>query len=397
MDYPADLSFLFVNPTRVVYGAGSSGEVGVELGALGCRRALVVTDRFLEQKTDIVAKVVKSLGAACAVVFSDVPADSGVHTVNAGAELGRANGADSIVSIGGGSVIDTAKGIAILLTEGGSLLDHQGFQLLTRRQTPHICVPTTAGTGSEVTYFAIIKDHERKRKLSFGDYHIIPDVAILDPTLTVGLPPVLTAATGLDAFSHGYEALTSALREPISDALGLHAIRLIRKFLPIAVKNGADIGARGQMLIAATIAGAAFSNAQVGLCHAIAHVVGARHGVHHGLANAIAMPHVIRFNNDVVPDRHRLVAEAMGVDVRGLSDEAAGIRAAEAVSAFVREVGLPLTFREAGVPESDLAACAEMALSDGAIVQNAKPVLDPRDVLGVLTAAWSGAPAAGSV
>jgi alcohol dehydrogenase class IV len=389
MDYPSDLSFLFTSPTKVVFGAGASADVGLELAALGCAKALIVTDGFLH-KTEIVAKIVASLGRACAGIFSDVPPDSGVHTVNAGAELGRARGADSIVSIGGGSVIDTAKGIAILLTEGGSLLDHQGFQLLTRRQTPHICIPTTAGTGSEVTYFAIIKDHERKRKLSFGDYHIIPDVAILDPNLTVGLPPVLTAATGLDAFSHGYEALTSALREPMSDALGLHAIRLIRRFLPIAVKNGADMAARGQMLIAATLAGAAFSNSQVGLLHAIAHVVGARHGVHHGLANAIAMPHVIRYNNDVVADRHRLVAEAMGVDVRGVSDEAAGRKAAEAVSAFVAEVGLPRSFRETGVPQDDLEACAEMTLSDGAIVQNPKPVTDSADVLGVLKAAWSG-------
>ena len=218
-------------------------------------------------------------------------------------------------------------------------------------------------------------------------------MAILDPNLTVGLPAFLTAATGLDALSHGYRGADLRQREPISDALGLHAIRLIRRHLPTAVKNGADIGARGQMLIAATLAGAAFSNSQVGLLHAIAHVVGARHGVHHGLANAIAMPHVMRYNNDVVADRHRLVAEAMGVDVRAMSDEAAGGKAAEAVSAFVGEVGLLRTFREAGVPEDDLAACAEMTLSDGAIVQNPKPVTNAADVLRVLKAAWSGKPA----
>jgi len=390
MEYPADLSFLFMNPTRVVYGAGSSAEVAPELTGLGCRRALVVTDKVLAAKADIVGKITRALGPACAGVFSDVPADSGVHTVNAGAELGRAQGADSIVSVGGGSVIDTAKGIAILLTEGGSLLDYQGFQLLSRRQTPHISIPTTAGTGSEVTYFALVKDHENRRKIIFGDHHIIPDVAILDPNLTVGLPPLLTAATGLDAFSHGLEALTSAQREPMSDALGLHAIRLIRRFLPLAVKNGVDLAARGQTLIAAALAGAAFSNAQVGLLHAIAHVVGARHGVHHGTAIAIAMPHVVRYNNDVVADRHRLAAEAMGVDVRGMSDEAAGVRAAESMSAFVREVGLPGTFREVGVPREDLAACAELAMSDGAIVYNAKPVAAPSDVLRVLSAAWSG-------
>lgn len=392
MEYASDLSFLFTSPTKVVFGAGSSGDVGVELRGLGCARALIVTDRFLNERTDIVRRIVKSLGDACAGIFCDVPADSGVHVVNAGAELGRARGADSIVSVGGGSVIDTAKGIAILLKEGGSLLDYQGFQVLTRHQTPHISIPTTAGTGSEVTYFALIKDHETRRKLIFGDHHIIPDIAILDPNLTIGLPPVLTAATGLDAFSHGFEALTSAQREPISDALGLHAIRLTRKHLPLAVKNGADLAARGQMLIAAALAGAAFSNAQAGLLHAIAHVVGARHGLHHGTAIAIAMPHVTRFNNEAVADRHRLVAEEMGADVRGMSDEAAGLKAADAISAFVREVGLPLSLREAGVPESDLAACAELALSDGSIVYNARPVLEAAEVLGVLTAAWRGAP-----
>lgn len=390
MEYPADLSFLFMNPTRVVYGVGSSAEVAPELAGLGCRKALVVTDALLAGKADVVGKITKTLGPACAGVFSDVPADSGLHVVNVGAELGRSLGADSIVSVGGGSVIDTAKGIAILLKEGGSLQDYQGFQLLSRRQTPHISVPTTAGTGSEVTYFALVKDHENRRKLIFGDHHIIPDVAILDPELTVGLPASLTAATGLDAFSHGLEALTSAQREPMSDALGLHAIRLIRRFLPLAVKDGTDLSARGQMLIAAALAGAAFSNAQVGLLHAIAHVVGARHRVHHGTAIAIAMPHVVRYNNDVVADRHRLAAEAMGVDVRGMSDEAAGIRTAEAISAFVREVGLPRTFQEVGVPREDLAACAELAMSDGAIVYNAKPVAGPAEVLGVLSTAWSG-------
>jgi aldehyde dehydrogenase (NAD+) len=390
MDYSSDLAFLFYSPTRVVFGEGSSADVGVELASLGCRHALLVTDRFLLEHTDTVKKIERALGGACAGVFCDVPADSGVHVIDAAAELGRARGADGIVSVGGGSVIDTAKGVAILLREGGSLLDYQGFQLLSRPQTPHVCVPTTAGTGSEVTYFAVVKDHEKKRKLIFGDHHIIPNVAILDPALTVGLPPLLTAATGLDAFSHGLEALTSAQRAPISDALGLHAIRLITAALPTAVTNGGDMAARGQMLVAATLGGAAFSNAQVGLVHAIAHVVGARHGVHHGMANSIAMPHVIRFNNDTVAGRYRMVAEAMGVDVRGMSDEAGGQRAADAIADFSRSVGLPGSFREVGVPESDLPACAEAALSDGAIVYNAKPVTDAGEVLGVLKKAWAG-------
>lgn len=390
MSYPADLSFLFTAPTRIVFGAGSVTDIGVELRGLGRSRALVVTDAHLREKTDVVERVGRSLGSLCAGIYSDVPSDSGVHVVDAGARFGRECGADSIVSVGGGSVIDTAKGIAILLTEGGSLLDYQGFQVLERKQTVHVAVPTTAGTGSEVTYVAVIKDHENKRKLLFADHHIIPDVAILDPELTTGLSPFLTAATGLDAFAHGLEALTSAQREPIADALGLHAIRLVRANLPDAVKDGADVASRGQMLIAATMAGAAFSNAQVGLIHAIAHVVGGRHGVHHGVANAVVMPHAMRFNNVAVAARHRLVAEAMGMEVRGMSDEAAGLAAADAVELFTREVGLPASLRDLGVPESDLVACAEMAMYDGSIVYNAVPVSDPAEVLEVIRAAWRG-------
>lgn len=391
MEYPPDLSFLFTAPTRIVFGAGAASEIAVELQGLGRTRALLVTDPFLREKTDVVRRIEKSLGKACAGVFSDVPADSGVHVVNAGASAGRECGADCIVSVGGGSVMDTAKGIAILLTEGGSLMDYQGFQVLSRRQTPHVAVPTTAGTGSEITYVAVIKDHQSRRKLLFADHHIIPDVAILDPRLTVGLSPRLTAATGLDALSHGLEAVTSAQRQPIADAMGLHAIRLVRGFLPRAVKDGADLAARGQMLAAATLGGAAFSNAQVGLVHALAHVVGARHGVHHGVANAVLMPHVMRFNNAAAADRHRAVAEAMGMDVRGMSDEAAGLAAAQGVQVLAREVGLPGSFRELGVPETDLAACAEMAMSDGSIVYNAVTVSDSSSALAVLRAAWQGA------
>jgi alcohol dehydrogenase class IV len=390
MDYPDDLSFLFYSPTRVVFGKNSSSDVGVELQNLGCSRAVMVTDPFLYEKTEVVKKIERFLGSLCVGVFHDVPYDSGVHTINAGAEFARSRGADSLISVGGGSAIDTTKGMAILLKEGGSLLDYQGFQVLSRPQTPHVCIPTTAGTGSEVTYVAVVKDHEKKQKLLFADHHIIPNVAILDPLVTVGLSPRLTAATGMDALSHGVEAITSAQREPISDALALHAIRMVSRWLPRAVENGDDLAARGQMLIAASLAGAAFSNAQVGLIHAIAHVIGARHGFHHGTLNAIAMPYVIKYNNDTVPDRHRIIAEAMGVDIRGISEEAAGLKAAEAIRALNKEVGLPIRLKDLGVPEADLEACAEMALMDGAIVYNAKPIADPAEVLGVLREAWQG-------
>jgi aldehyde dehydrogenase (NAD+) len=390
MAYTEDLSFLFYSPTRVVYGVNSANDVAVELRNLGCAKALVVTDRFLMETTDLVKKIEKSLGDMCVGVFADVPSDSGVHAVNQGYQFAKSRGAEGVVSVGGGSVIDTAKGIAILLREGGELRDYLGFQILTREVVPHVCLPTTAGTGSEVTYIAVIKDHDKKQKLLFGDHHIIPDVAILDPLLTLGLPPFMTAATGMDALSHAIEAITSSQREPIADALGLHAIRLIEKWLPLAVENGADVTARGHMLIAATLAGAAFGNAQVGLSHAIAHTVGARHGVHHGVANAVALPYVMRFNNSDVAEEQAVIAEALAIDTRGLSVEQAGLAAADAVARLTVALGLPTTLEEAGVPEADLEQCAQVVVSDGAIVYNGKPVFDPAEVLPVLRKAWAG-------
>jgi alcohol dehydrogenase len=390
MGYDADLSFLFYTPTRIVFGANSANDVAVELQNLGCTKAVIVADPFLHAKTDIIAKIEKKLGAMSVGVFSEIPSDSGVHVINKGYAFAKSRGAEGVVSVGGGSVIDTAKGIAILLKEGGKLEDYQGFQVLNRKVVPHICIPTTAGTGSEVTYVAVVKDHEKKQKLLFGDHHIVPDVAILDPVLTLDLPPGMTAATGMDALSHAIESISSAQREPMSDALALHAIRLIKKWLPIAVKDGKNLIARGQMLIAATIAGAAFSNAQVGLVHAIAHTVGARHGVHHGLANAVAMPYVIRYNNSDIAEQNAMIAEALGVDTRRLTAEQAGLAAADAVLALNYELGLPTTLKEVGVPEADLEACAQVAISDGAIVYNGKPVFDPAEVLIVLREAWSG-------
>jgi alcohol dehydrogenase class IV len=194
----------------------------------------------------------------------------------------------------------------------------------------------------------------------------------------------------MDALSHAVEAITSSQREPLSDALGLHAIRLIAKWLPLAVKAGTDLSARGQMLVAATLAGAAFSNAQVGLVHAIAHTVGARHDVHHGLANAVAMPYVMRFNNTDVAEEQAAIATALGLDVRGMAAEQAGLAAADAVVALNLELGLPQTLREAGVPEEDLELCAQAALSDGAIIYNGRPVFEADEVLGVLRKAWAG-------
>jgi alcohol dehydrogenase class IV len=388
MSYGNDLAFSVYQPTRVVFGEGSIKEIQLECKRLRLERVLVVTDGFLRTKTDVVARVEKALGPRLAGVYDGVIPDTGVEVIDQGAALGKKLGADGLVSVGGGSAIDTAKGMAIVLTEGGSIRDHQGSMRLTRRQTPHIAIPTTAGTGSEVSVYIVVKDHERHEKMLFMEDRIIPDGAILDPAITVGMPPLLTAATALDALTHSIESYTAANRNPISDANALHAIRLIGRYLQAAVDNGKDLVARGQLLVAANLAGVAMNAAGVGLVHAMAHVVGARYGVHHGTANAICLPFVMRFNNDELAARYRDVAEALGADVRGLSEEAAGLAAADAVAGLNARTGIPARLRDVKVPEADLDACAEQSITDGAIVYNGKFAADKDLVLGVYREAF---------
>jgi alcohol dehydrogenase len=387
MAYSKRLNFVFRYPTKILFGPGAAKEVGMEVEELKGTKALIVTDRNLV-KTDLVNRVHNTLGAKCVGIFSDVTPDTGVHIVNAGAKYGRTLGADILVSVGGGSAIDTAKGMAICLTKGGRLEDHAGLNVLSGPITPHVAIPTTAGTGSEVTYAAVIKDHEQKRKLLFADNYLIPNVAILDPNMTIGMPKSLTATTGMDALSHCIEAIHSLQSEPIADALAFHGIRMIRKFLPKALENGTDIMARGQMLIAASMAGAAFSNAQVGVVHALAHCIGARFGVPHGIANSILLPHCILYNLDACPDRYSQIAEAMGKEVIGMELLKAGEQAAIALWEFTKAIGMPQTLREVNVEESGLEQCAHDALMDGSIVYNPKPIFDPNEILNIYQKAF---------
>jgi aldehyde dehydrogenase (NAD+) len=382
MGYSVDLNFIFRFPTKIIFGPGTAKEVGLEVEELKRTRALIVTDRDLVQ-TDLVKMVQRALGAKCAGIFSDVIPDTGLHIINAGAEYGRKLEANVLVSVGGGSVIDTAKGMAICLTKGGRLEDHAGFNILNGPITPHIVIPTTAGTGSEVTYAAVIKDHEQKRKLLFADNYLIPNVAILDPNMTIGLPKLMTAATGMDALSHCVEAIHSRQSEPIADALAFHGIRMIREYLPKAVENGGDIVARGQMLIAACIAGAAFSNAQVGMVHALAHSIGAKFGVPHGVANSIFLPHCILYNLDACIDRYSQIAQAMGKDISDMEPLKAAEQAAIGIWEFSKSIGMPQTLREVNVGESGLEQCANDALMDGSIVYNPKMIFDPNEILKV--------------
>ena len=388
MSYDADWTFNYFAPTKVIFGVGMISDLPVEVSALG-KKALLVTDPGIIE-TGMADQVKAILGGSLAGVYSDIPQDTGMEVVDQGAEFARSVGADVVVSLGGGSAIDTAKGICIILTEGGSLRDYQGVQLLTRPQIPHIVIPTTAGTGSEVTVFAVVLDKEQGQKILIFENYNIPRVAILDPRMTEKLPAGLTASTGMDAMTHAVESCASQQRNPISDGMALHAIRLINTHLPRAVEDGSDMVARGQMQIAALIAGWAFSNAMVGLVHAMAHSLGAICRTPHGLANGILLPHVMRYNLEEMPDPMADIANAMGVETCNMSQVAAGEAGIAEIEALVKRIGLPTSLKDVGVEESQLEPCSELAITDGAIVYNPRFVMDSKEVLGIYKKAYNG-------
>jgi aldehyde dehydrogenase (NAD+) len=387
MAYDRDLSFVYFGPTKVVFGVGTARDVEAEMAGLGCRRALVVTDPGV-LKAGLVDCVRKALGDKCCGEFSEVPQDTGVGVVNRAAAYARDQKADCVVSVGGGSVIDTGKGICILLTEGGGLENFEGIQLLTRPQTPHIVIPTTAGTGSEVTNMAVILDERKGQKILIVENFNAPRIAILDPLMTQKLPPLLTASTGMDAMTHAVEALQSMQREPVADGLAMHAIRLITRHLPLCTQNGMDLTARGQVQLAATMAGWAFGNAMVGLVHAMAHSLGAVARVPHGIANGILLPPVMAFNLDDAAESYAMVAEAMGVRERGMEYRDAAEAAIGAIRSFLGRIGHPLRLSAVGVTEEHLEKAAALSLSDGAIVNNPRLVMDAAEVLAVYRAAF---------
>jgi len=386
MTYDADLSFNYLGPTKVIFGAGSIDEIPMEVSALG-KTAFLVTDPGL-MATGLVDQVKERLGHLLVGVYADVPQDSGMDVVDQGAASAMAAGADVVVSLGGGSVIDTAKGMCIVMTEGGSLRDFQGMQLLTRPQTPHLVIPTTAGTGSEVTAGAVVLDKDQGQKIIIFESFNIPRVAILDPRLTEGLSSDLTASTGMDAMTHAVESYVAQARNPISDAVALHAIRLIMRYLPPAVEHGSDLVARGQMQMAALLAGWAFSNAMVGLVHAMAHSLGAICRIPHGLANALLLPHVMRFNAEEVPELSADIAAAMGIAVHDMDAATAARAAADEMAAFLKRVGLSQRLRDLDVTEEDLEACADLSMSDGSIIYNPRMVMEAEEVLSVYRNAY---------
>ncbi len=388
MAYKDRFSFAFHAPTKVVFGAGAMKDVQKEMDGLGMARAMVVTDVMMKQ-SKAVTSLREALGDRGAGTFAEAIPDSSFEVVSRGAEAFKKSGADGLISIGGGSSMDTAKAIGILASKGREdLHEFLGLGKIGKPIVPHIAIPTTSGTGSEVTMFVMIKDHQGKVKHLISDPHLIPPVAILDPLLTLTLPPNLTAATGMDAMSHAIESFHGRGYEPIADGLAHQAIRLIVEVLPRCLEKGEDVEARGMQAIAATMAGMAFQNALVGCVHAMAHALGGIYGVHHGLANSILLPHGMRFNLPVSAPRYRQVGEAFSLDTRGKSDQEVGELVLRALAVFTRQLGLPQRLSEVGVPREGLGEVAKNAVADLAMRSNIRKVTDPQEILPVLLAAW---------
>jgi alcohol dehydrogenase class IV len=301
--------------------------------------------------------------------------------VDAATAVARELKADCIVSVGGGSVIDTAKGVCVCLKNGGKANDYLNMLVLTEPQTPHIAIPTTAGTGSEVTNVSVLTSKGAGRKLFIVDTKIMPNVAILDPRFTISLPKELTVATAMDALTHAIEAMTSTMANPICDGLALQAIRMINENLPLVAADGKNEKARLNMQIAATMAGWAFTVAQVGLAHGMAHTVGTLHHVPHGVACGIVLPKVMRYNVETSADKLAQVAHALNVNTTGMSEREAALAAADAVEALMKKVGHPMRLRDVGVPQENLPICAFHAIADTAVLFNGRPVNDPNDVI----------------
>ncbi len=392
--FPLPEFFEFYNPTKVVYQIGIATSLKPELDIIGIKKYFIVSDRIISD-LGLVKKVADGLAeAGCEVTgeFLDVAQDGRLNDVKTCAGQIKDSGAQGIISIGGGSVIDTAKASNILFSEGGDLVeDYSGAHTLTRPLKPHIVIPTTAGTGSEVTMVAVIYDEENKEKLAFPDKFLLPNLAVLDPEMTVSLPPNMTAGTGMDALTHALEAYVGIQASPISDAFALGAIELIVNHLPRATENGEDIEARGAMLIASTMAGVAFTHSMVGCVHGMAHATGGLFRVPHGIANAIYLPYGMEYNFEQIKTRLARLAPVMGEHTAGLSEEDAARKAIDAVYKLREKLNrlgaLPLRLRDVGVPEDGLAAIAEGALNDGTSFYNPREV-DPEALLPYIQKAY---------
>ena len=365
------MSYKFFMPAISLMGADCLKDAGDQVGELGFKKALIVTDKVLGQ-IGIVKKVTDVLDNKNIeyAIYDETKPNPTVKNVNDGLALLKEKECDFVISLGGGSAHDCAKGIALLATNGGEIKDYEGVDKSKKPQLPRVGINTTAGTGSEMTLFAIITDEERHIKMALVDKHLTPIIAVNDPMLMLAMPKSLTAATGMDALTHAIEAYVSTAATPITDACAEKAIELISNYLVNAVENGQDVEARDMMAYAEYLAGMAFNNASLGYVHAMAHQLGGFYNLPHGVCNAILLPHVQEYNKSTSASRLAKIAKIMGGNIEGLTDEQGADLCIDMIKSLSQTIGIPEGLGVLGVKESDFETLATNALNDACSLTN---------------------------
>lgn len=382
------VAYQFQTPTKIISGIGSTAEIIKELNAINAKKVLLITDPGLVQ-AGVAQQVVEMLKQAAVEVeiFDAVEPDPSIQVATKAAEMAKNVKANVLIALGGGSAIDTAKSAALLVTNGGYLKDYAGVNKVVKPILPLIAVPTTAGTGSEVTIFAVMSDPDKQEKFTISSALIAPAVAVLDPLLTLKLPPSVTAFTGMDALTHAIEAFTSSIAQPPTDALALSAIKLVLKHLPVAVGRGDNIKARDGMLQASLLAGIAFNNAFLGLAHAIASPLGGHFHVPHGLANAVMLPYVMEYNLPTAVRRYAEIGRALGLQAVGDTPRAVAEKTVAAITQLARDINIPEKLSNIGAKEELLPLVARDALKSIQLKFNVRNASE-KEILALLQKAY---------
>ncbi|MDH7507812.1 MAG: iron-containing alcohol dehydrogenase [Methanomassiliicoccales archaeon] len=360
----------FVVP-EIVFGLDSRYLAAQYARNLGARKVLLVTDEKIQGAgwAEDVEETLKDARIRYAV-YSDVTPNPRTEEVMEGVDLFSKEKCDALLAIGGGSVIDCAKGIGIVSSNGGEITDYEGTDRITRPIPPIICIPTTAGTAADISQFAVFMDVERSLKFCVISKSLVPDVSLVDPVTTTTMSPRLTAETGLDALSHAIEAFVSTGNSPLTDLHAIEAIRIIARYLPLAVEKGDDLEVRSNMMLGSLHAGIAFSNANLGAIHAMSHSLGGFLDLPHGECNAILLEHVVAYNFESSPNRYEEIARAMGIDVEGMYYPEKKNVLVNALAELRRRVNIRQKLRNLGVRKTDIPKLAEMAMKDPCMTTN---------------------------
>ena len=382
--------FEFNTAPRIVFGDGIISRIGEIAAARLGRSLLVITDPGLV-KVGLIEPALQALGAAgvAAALFSDVEADPPEAVIEAAVAAARAAGATAVIGLGGGSSMDVAKLVALLVPGTERLADVYGIGNAKGPRLPLLLAPTTAGTGSEVTPISIVTTGASEKKGVVSPL-LLPDVALLDPGLTVGLPPHVTAATGIDAMVHAIEAYASASpsNNPLSRSLAREALRLLAGAIERAVHHGGDRAARGDMLLGAMLAGQAFANAPVAAVHALAYPIGGHFHIPHGLSNALMLPHVLRFNAETAAAAYAEIAPCAFPELEEVGSQARAAVFADKLAGLSRRCGLQQRLRDVGIPDGDLPMLAQDAMKQTRLLVNNPRPLTERDALAIYRQAW---------